>query len=116
MTYTAKGVIIYTSTKEIYVMKLLSNALVIHSKYAKFDRATCDFIEGDITAQIFERDGHIYCMAEGENSHHFADYYGETHPTEAPWINPELDAWAKKHYGKDAYWEWENAGTLCLAV
>lgn len=88
---------------------------VIHNEYEQFDKATKSFIGKDIVAPVFERDGQIFCDSECENAALFSDYHGEFHGGYA-WVNPILEDWAKKEYGKDAYWEWENAGLLCLAI
>lgn len=54
----------------------------------------------------FVRDEMLYISGEyGDNA---MDYYGDFNNGYA-WINPVLEAWAKKNKG---YWEWENAGAI----
>ena len=54
----------------------------------------------------FERDGHLFISTENGDS--AADYYGE-YRGGFPWINEELEAWAKKAGG---YWEWQNPAAI----
>jgi hypothetical protein len=57
----------------------------------------------------FVRDGLLIVSAEeGDGA---ADYYGEFHDGD-PWIDPELEKFAKKN---GCFWEWENPGAISLA-
>lgn len=85
----------------------------------KWDKIAKEFTAKTLRAPIFEKDGNIFCHSEdGPNSEgaiFFSDYHGEFRGNIA-WINEDLEKWAKEHVSKDAYWEWENPGMLCLAL
>lgn len=52
-----------------------------------------------VDVEFFVRDGHLYCT-----DFRALDYYGEFRGN-IPYIDPQLEAWAKEQGG---YWEWEN--------
>ena len=74
-----------------------------------FDRETKEFENVYGSPTVIERDGLVIVSAEDGKG--FADYYGEFTGGDM-WINPELEAIAKKHGG---YWEWESAGAISFA-
>jgi hypothetical protein len=85
----------------------------------KWDRETKTHIAKTLSAPIFEKGGNIYCYSEdGPNSEgaiFFSDYDGEFRGNVA-WISEDLEKWARKYYGKNAYWEWEHKGMLSLSL
>jgi YHS domain-containing protein len=89
-------------------------------EFNRKDPVTKEYIPKTVSAPIFERDGKIYCYSENcnefsEGAQLFSDYYGEFRGGYA-WVSEKLEKWAKEHIDPNAYWEWENAGLLCLAV
>ena len=87
----------------------------------QWDTASKTHIPKTLSAPIFEKDGNIYCHSEdgpkAEGAIFFSDYYGEFRNNGGcTWINEDMEKWAKKHYGKNAHWEWENRGLLCLSL
>jgi hypothetical protein len=68
-----------------------------------------------IEAPIYEKDGHIYCNGEHENSSYFCDYWGEFRGN-ISYVSEQLENWAKENFGDSAYWEWENPGLLVLVI
>lgn len=65
-----------------------------------------DFIK--VGPTIIEREGKL--IISGEDGRGFVDYYGE-YRGGYPYINPDLEAAAKKH---GCFWEWENPGCIYL--
>jgi thiol-disulfide isomerase/thioredoxin len=64
------------------------------------------YVMAKVKPHAFERDGHLFVSTEAGDF--AADYYGE-YCGGCPWINEELEAWAKKAGG---YWEWQNPAAI----
>lgn len=56
--------------------------------------------------EVWIRDGMVFVSAE--DGRDWADYYGDYRGGYS-YINPQLEALAKKHSG---YWEWQNPGCI----
>ena len=80
-------------------------------KLTKQQRATLLNISNHFadSPTLIERGNLILVSAEDGN--YFADYYGEFSGG-YPWVDPKLEDWAETN---GYYWEWENAGAICLA-
>jgi len=94
-------------------MSNLSNLPKCTTNSLTWSSESRDFVDCVVTAEMFERDGQIFCNVECEDGITFADYYGEFRD-ECTWISEVLETWATENFGKLAYWEWENTGLLCL--
>jgi len=93
-----RGIIIMTKVQKLIETLPALDCMVFTANH--------ELIEAKRKPHAFERDGHLFISAEnGDNA---ADYYGEYRGGYC-WINPALEAWAKKRGG---FFEWENPATI----
>ena len=86
----------------------------ITNPFGSYDPTTKEHTPTKVYAPLYVRDdGTIIGNGDSADAIHFFDYYGEMQHG-CTWISEDLENWAKKTYGKNAYWEWESAGEICL--
>lgn len=85
-------------------------------KTQRWDSKVKDLVDHELNWDdyaIINEDGAL-CLSAEQDEHCvicIADYYGEAHPKDWPWINPTLEEWAEKH---NKFWDWLNPGGIIL--